>query len=963
MVTLAALGAAASATGSFLLANMGTILSIAATAASIIFQPKPKIKDTVDEGPRLGDLTVQTSSYGHDIPIAFSSIRTAGNVIFATDIEEVKTQTITRGESGGKGGGGSAPKNTSVSYTYFGNFAVAFAEGVASENGLVRIWADGKKIYDHSTSSKKIRKYRELQIRFYPGSETQERDPFMEAADGAAKTPAYRGLCYIMFENFPLADFGNRLPNITAEISFDATDSFPVTVLGTYSLGNIASIAWDQAREAVYLLDGQFTGQLLRLDMNSGSITQTVDVDTFRTAPPATWQANTVVVDGQGNPYTKLNDPTANDDWIVKFDPHTLEILDRTTGQGAGMPDQTWNDVTPVELTWRSGLGRYLVGCSTRGVQMVNLNADLEEGISLQDSELLPPNNYSGLMAQTDKDGVVWICGSETAPSAQTATLWAVTITSPVPSVGFIDIETIDLTATFNQPNMMAYDPATHSLLIRGTTAFGASESKIIRYDIATRTVTWSIDSTGLPDTMVTDESKYLFKYSPYHGLLYVYHRTANLVRTIRVSDGEIVTTYDLDDWAEDFEEVFYHETSHSLIGHEATGNDIVQVWLDRVTTNQVDLDVVVNDLCSRGGLASADLDLTQLIAAAQTVRGYIITKAMTIRSALEPLGFAYFFDAIESDYKIKFVTRGGASVTTIPEIDLGAESDRRSDRADKLIEELPMEAELPNEVNIRYMLPDRDYPHAHEYEKRIRNPLPTQRTLEIKSADLPLVLEAIEARAIVETTLYQAWISGTGYLFKTLPTHLLLDPADAITAVKGNVTYPMRLMKVQLGAGNALDILAVSEDAVTYNYSGALTDSGQGFQSQDLVILGPSELILLDIPLLRDIDDPGQLVGIIYTTIGASSDDWRGAVIHKSPDGITFEQIDVAQGASPWGKLTTAMTAFTQWSTWDRTTTFTVNMIQGGASLSSATEIETLNGANACMVGNEIIKFANVTD
>jgi hypothetical protein len=51
---------------------------------------------------------------------------------------------------------------------------------------------------------------------FYPGSATQAVDPVIEAAKGVGETPAYRHLAYGRFTRLSLADFGNRLPTITA---------------------------------------------------------------------------------------------------------------------------------------------------------------------------------------------------------------------------------------------------------------------------------------------------------------------------------------------------------------------------------------------------------------------------------------------------------------------------------------------------------------------------------------------------------------------------------------------------------------------------------------------------------------------------------------------------------------------------------------------------------------------------
>src|SRR5690242_16286504 len=80
-------------------------------------------------GPRLGDLAVQTSSYGTQIPRIYGTMRVAGSVVWATDLVEGGTT------SGAKG-------QPDVTYSYSVSFAVALSSRRAGEIG--RIWADGK---------------------------------------------------------------------------------------------------------------------------------------------------------------------------------------------------------------------------------------------------------------------------------------------------------------------------------------------------------------------------------------------------------------------------------------------------------------------------------------------------------------------------------------------------------------------------------------------------------------------------------------------------------------------------------------------------------------------------------------------------------------------------------------------------------------------------------------------------
>ena len=149
------------------------------------------------EGPRLNDLRVMASEEGAAIPAVWGRMRVSGQVIWATNLEEVVSTETQKASS--KGG----PKSSTTSYSYFGNFAVGLCEGEI--DGIGRVWADGKVIDIGSFTT-----------RLYTGSETQSADSLMSSVEGQA--PAYRGLAYIVFEHLPLEKFGNRLPQLSFEI-------------------------------------------------------------------------------------------------------------------------------------------------------------------------------------------------------------------------------------------------------------------------------------------------------------------------------------------------------------------------------------------------------------------------------------------------------------------------------------------------------------------------------------------------------------------------------------------------------------------------------------------------------------------------------------------------------------------------------------------------------------------------
>jgi hypothetical protein len=164
-----------------------------------LFAPKGR------QGPRLGELAVQTSSYGTPIPRIFGTMRVAGTVIWATDLAEH------RSTSGGKG----RPKVTA--YSYSASFAVALSARRVAE--VRRIWADGKLLRGAAGDFKSATGFR-----LHQGDEDQAPDPLIAAAEGAGQAPAFRGLAYVLFEDFQLEDYGNRIPSLTFEVEADEAE-------------------------------------------------------------------------------------------------------------------------------------------------------------------------------------------------------------------------------------------------------------------------------------------------------------------------------------------------------------------------------------------------------------------------------------------------------------------------------------------------------------------------------------------------------------------------------------------------------------------------------------------------------------------------------------------------------------------------------------------------------------------
>jgi hypothetical protein len=130
----------------------------------------------------------------------------------------------------------------------------------------------------------------------------------------------------------------------------------------------------------------------------------------------------------------------------------------------------------------------------------------------------------------------------------------------------------------------------------------------------------------------------------------------------------------------------------------------------------------------------------------------------------------------------------------------------------------------------------------------------------------------------------------------------------------------------------------------------------------------GPSQLHLLDIPLLRDQDDTGQNGSRGYwaaNNYGGST--WPGAKLYRSADGSSWSEVGRAVTGAPWGVSNTALgDPASPWRL-DTVNTVDIAIVEGEDQLASCTELELVNGANAAALIKsngevEIIQFQTVT-
>lgn len=198
-ILLGAAGAAFGAGfGGTVLGLSGAIIgrAVGATLGRIIDQRLLGSGSEPVETGRVDRFRLMGASEGSPVGQIYGRVRVSGQVIWATRFEERQERS---------GGGKGAPKPAVTQFTYSVSMAVALCEGTIA--GIGRIWGDGIEMDPGK-----------LNLRVYTGDEAQLPDPKIEAVEGAGNAPAYRGVAYVVIEDLPLGDFGNRVPQLSFEV-------------------------------------------------------------------------------------------------------------------------------------------------------------------------------------------------------------------------------------------------------------------------------------------------------------------------------------------------------------------------------------------------------------------------------------------------------------------------------------------------------------------------------------------------------------------------------------------------------------------------------------------------------------------------------------------------------------------------------------------------------------------------
>lgn len=863
------------------------------------------------EGARLGDLTVVSSATGAVRPVGYGKIRVAGNIIWAIPIIEHKKTS----KQGGKGG----PVNTT--YDYGATFALALCEGPA--DSVMRIWADSKLVYDASSGTDNIQKTG-FNFRFYAGNGTQTADSIIEAHAGVGNVPGYRGTCYLVFDDIPLADYGNRIPNITAEVVFSTEPAFDFERLvradpSIFATVGAEGLAVNPLSHVGYVWGKTPTG-LIEFDVDTMTTIREkalTDVlaplssgDTGGTDPA--FYANQIV--GWDEALYFVTGDTTNGPHIVRVDPNTLlataefsasrdlssfstsnfwfadklcsithlddvggvinHILVSTVFNNIGM-------LTVPDLTYVWGVGQTIAGGKCHALGQGRIAVGQGEAWQLNyDTDILYIVKIS-LVGGVD-------------PVATTEATYSPTD---------FDATAVHMPITYGFPGNLVYDEGDDSLLFQVDLA----DATPTNFSVLAK---WS-PTSGLIFINRVDAltGAGLSSSSPSRisGGTYARLTTNNDVVSTDSATGDIIST---EVWPLElgvgYNNQAYESGDRIIIAWTLEGG-LNAAWtklrLGRFTSAGTTLGAIVLDQCERAGFDAADINVSALT---DTVQGFVISQRSLVGDILKPLMQVYLVDGVESDYVLKFTHRGGATVADLAQDDLL----RISDANEPFTETRQQEIELPMRVTLTYTDSDKDYQNNTQMAKRARQPNPTVFTDNQTDLQLAIVTTATPAKQMAEKILTSVWNERKTFAVRLAPKYGYLDAGDAVTlTLDDGYVIRGRMLKADVGVDHSIDTVIALETDGQY-VSVAEADDGVPWSGSSAINNPlPSKLILLDTPLLRDVDDlggtaiRGYWAGGSYRTDGA----WPGAALQSSPDVSTWTTIDATPDEMTWGAIETA--------------------------------------------------------
>ncbi len=265
---------------------------------------------------------------------------------------------------------------------------------------------------------------------------------------------------------------------------------------------------------------------------------------------------------------------------------------------------------------------------------------------------------------------------------------------------------------------------------------------------------------------------------------------------------------------------------------------------------------------------------------------------------------------------------------------------------AGRTVERRPVEA-VPRRLSVRYYDPARDYQAGAQSAER------QGAGWEEAQVDLPAALDAASARQRAGELLRRRMLGRRTVTLARGWDALLLAPGDVV-ALEGQgsgwrvETTEWEGMAVKIGLTAVATRATAAPDAA---------DGGSPVRQPDRII-GPTHVRIVETPQLHD-----SLVDIpqLFVAACGESRGWRGSAILLREDSGGYVPLSSVRRAAVSGFALTALGDATS-RMFDLRSTIEVELYDADAMLVPASDAALLNGANGCLVGEEVLQFGTVS-
>lgn len=861
-------------------------------------------------GPRLLDRAVQGANYGAPLPLVYGAERLAGTLIWSTDLIETANTTSAKG----------GPEVTTYSYSV--SCAIALAQG--PQVGIRRIWADAKLVYDAredsdpatQASSAAFAEY----LTFYPGNESQLPAPTIEAVEGAGTVEPYRGTCYVVFTGLPLGDYGNRIPSFSFELTTEQDQTTTTEELVPYEVARwllVDSVPGHGGPAAVY---DDLTLYESGVTVIGGTHASFADAFEQARIELAVDEAYVIAWSNSinGLPYLFDGGTSIDDDaeyiYVYVGINEVKHVIDISVAGSTGQRVTRSMAAYGLAVEKPEDYGQALSACLMREQWEVDgaPGGFLQFGVCrlvYSTSAEAPPAGYYAIYQATEYEPVY----PGPFPNLFPTAVASPTVRIRIKRTPYIPAQTCSvgdpsLLGIAQLPDNPAVCIASDGEISRNFTY--SNENGTFKQLAKITYTSGALTANGVGPVLRSSDANY----------------SSSSYWTAAATAAGIDGTYGVD----------YPVTVTSV----GTG----ELDVSSVTAGSVLLSDVVSDLCARAGLAGAEYDVADL--ASDTVSGYLVGRMSTARQAIDSLRAVYQFDAVESGSEIRFVKRGGASVATLSDDDLGA---ARDGSVEPIETERRQESEIPSAVVVAYQAFDADYQMGSQQARRA-----VGASDQAMNVELSLVMSDDEAANIAELILYQSWAERVRRKFSLPVKYAYLEPSDVVTVLD----YDGRSRRVRIvdktEADGVLDFEAL-EDASPYTPNATAGSTTSSATTSGMSFVGLTNLQPMDLPLLREVDNAASTG--YYLAASGYGPGWPGGRAFSSIDaGASYSSLlDVRQVATI-GRADTTLQDFGGGYVVDECSAVDVTLNAG--TLSSVTRAQLFAGANLCAIGDEVICF-----